>query len=70
MLQTVKRCLTYTDAMRVQMFLGSRGVEAFIPDEITSQLAPAEFMHMAGIRVQTRTEDAQRAIDELKDFDA
>jgi hypothetical protein len=69
MFHTVKRCLSYGDAIRVKMFLESREVEAFIPDEITSMLAPAEFFHMPGVRVQVRAEDAENATAQLKDFD-
>lgn len=70
MFQTVRRCFSHNDAFRVKLFLESRGIEAFIPDEITSQLAPMVFVHGPGIRVQVKTEDLQTATEEIKDFQA
>lgn len=70
MFHTVKRCFTPAEAMQVRMFLESRGIEVYIPDEITSMLAPMEFVHGPGIRVQVLEESAEAALAEMKDYDS
>jgi hypothetical protein len=49
------------EAELLKLKLASFGIDAFIPDELTSGVAPHIFATKSGVRVQVAPEDACRA---------
>jgi hypothetical protein len=67
-MQTIRRCGSIQEALRVRLFLDSVGIESFIPDEVSSMIAPNEFFNAPGVRVQVKPEDLNEASAALAEF--
>ena len=50
----------------LKLLLGSAGIEAFIPDEISAGLTPYLFMGRVGIRLQVADECEEEALQIIK----
>ena len=61
-LKTITNLGSIHKAQRLQLLLGSIGIEAFIPDELTAGIAPHLFMTRTGVRVQVEEEDEAEAM--------
>ncbi len=69
-MKTVANLGTIQAAQNLKLYLGSFGIEAFIPDEVSAGVAPHLFMSRTGIRVQVVEKDeelARKIIEEDKD---
>ena len=66
-MKTVANLGTIQEAQRLKMLLGSAGIEAFIPDEISASLTPYLFMGKTGVRLQVvddaEEEEARKIIE-------
>jgi hypothetical protein len=64
---TVQICSYLPDAQVVQSHLRGSGIEAFLPDELTVQNDWLWTNAIGGIRVQVYDQDAQRALELLRE---
>jgi hypothetical protein len=64
---TVQICAYLPDAQVVQSHLRGSGIEAFLPDELTVQNDWLWTNAIGGIRVQVYDQDAQRALELLRE---
>lgn len=69
-MKDVANVMTIQEAQNIKMQLGSCGIEAFIPDEVSAVVAPHHFMTPTGVRVQVADEDEEAALEVLKEFEA
>lgn len=60
-MKTVANLGSIQDAQNLKLKLGSAGIEAFIPDEISAGVAPHLFMTRTGIRLQVEEKDEEEA---------
>ena len=61
-LKTVANLTTIQQAQSLKLLLGSTGIDAFIPDEISAGLMPHIFLGQAGgVRLQVAEEDEEEA---------
>jgi hypothetical protein len=58
---TVVHCSSVSEAMLKKSLLEGSGIHAWVPDELTSQLAPHFLFAGSGVRVQVEDEDADQA---------
>lgn len=58
---TVANLGTIQQAQSLKLLLGSAGIEAFIPDEISAGMTPYLFMGKTGVRLQVTEEDEEEA---------
>lgn len=56
-MKTVANFASLQEAQALKLTLGSAGIEAFIPDEVTAGVMPHHFMNRSGVRVQVAEED-------------
>jgi len=71
-MKTIARVMSLDLAQTMKMNLGARGIEAFIPDEVSATVDPFISMAKQGIRLQVPEVDSERALQilqELKDAD-
>jgi len=61
-LKTIANLGTIQKAQSLKLLLGSIGIEAFIPDEISAGLTPYLFLTKIGVRVQVAEEDEAEAM--------
>jgi len=76
-MKTVANLGSIYAAQALKLKLGSAGIEAFIPDEMSADLAPPHFMSPSGIRLQVAEADEVEArkiiengFDQIDDIDA
>ena len=55
------------EAQQIASMLRANGVETFIPDDVTSNIAPYHLVHTGGINVQVDDDDAEKARALIKD---
>ena len=60
-MKTVANLGSIQVAQNLKMKLGSVGIEAFIPDEMSASVAPHLFMDRSGIRLQVAETDEDLA---------
>ncbi len=60
-MKTVANLGTIQKAQSLKLLLGSAGIDAFIPDEISAGLTPYLFLTKTGIRLQVADEDEDEA---------
>jgi hypothetical protein len=60
-MKTVANLGSIQEAQRLKLLLGSFGIEAFIPDEISAGMAPYLFMGRVGVRLQVPDDDEDEA---------
>lgn len=60
-METILNLASLQTAQLLKMKLGSEGIEAFIPDEVSAGLEPHVFLTRTGIRLQVKTEDVVAA---------
>ncbi len=65
---TVHTSDTLPDAQVVQSFLEGSGIKSFLPDEYTAQNNWLWTNAIGGIRIQVLDQDAERAVEVLKDM--
>ena len=65
----VANVMTIQEAQNIKMQLGSCGIEAFIPDEVSAVLTPHHFMTPTGVRVQVADEDEEAAREVLAELE-
>lgn len=61
-LKTIANLGTIQEAQSLKLLLGSAGIEAFIPDEISAGLTPYLFMSKTGVRLQVAGEYEEEAL--------
>lgn len=61
-LKTIANLGSIQKAQSLKLLLGSIGIDAFIPDELTAGIAPHLFMTRTGVRVQVEEEDETEAM--------
>ena len=66
-MKTVANLGTIQAAQAMKMKLGSAGIEAFIPDELSAGLAPHLFMSQTGVRLQVAETDEDQARKIIED---
>ena len=66
-MKTIANFGTIQAAQDLKLKLGSAGIEAFIPDEISAGVAPHLFMSKSGIRLQVAEEDEELAKKIIED---
>ncbi len=66
-LKTIANLGTIQKAESLKLLLGSIGIEAFIPDEISAGLTPYLFMQKTGVRVQVLEEDEEEAMQLMEE---
>ena len=49
------------EAQQIASMLRANGIETFIPDDVTSNIAPYHLVHTGGINVQVGDADAEKA---------
>ena len=54
------------EAQQVASMLRANGIETFIPDDVTSNIAPYHLVHTGGIKIQVSEADVDRARDLIK----
>jgi Putative prokaryotic signal transducing protein len=64
---TIQTCSTLPEAQVVQSHLRGSGINAFLPDEMTVQNNWMWTNAIGGVRVQVPEEDAERAMDILRE---
>jgi Putative prokaryotic signal transducing protein len=65
---TVARYGDVNEALQLKMALEARGIEAFVPDELTATNAPYRFLtDPSGVRVQVAEEDVETARQVISD---
>ena len=65
-METIANLASLQVAQLLKMKLGSEGIEAFIPDEVSAGLEPHIFLTRTGIRLQVKAkdlEDAKKIVD-------
>ena len=65
---TIANALDVTEAYLIKSRLDAEGIEAFIPDENTSQIQPLWNNVIGGVRIQVSDEDVEDAKLVLKDY--
>lgn len=55
------------EAQQIASMLRANGIETFIPDDVTSNIAPYHLVHTGGINVQVGEADAEKARALIKD---
>lgn len=65
-MKTIAHLGSIQEAQEVKLFLGSAGIDAFIPDELSAGIAPHLFMTPTGIRVQVNEADEAEALQIIK----
>ncbi len=68
-MKTVANLGSIQEAQRLKFLLGSFGIEAFIPDEISAGLTPFTFMGRVGVRLQVSDDDEEEARRILEEQD-
>ena len=58
---TVTHCSSVSEAMVKKSLLEGSGIRAWVPDELTSQVAPPYLFAGSGVRLQVEDEDAEEA---------
>ena len=58
---TITHCSSVSEAMLTKSLLEGSGIRAWVPDEMTAQLAPQLLFAGSGVRVQVEDEDAEKA---------
>ena len=58
---TVANLGSIQQAQSLKLLLGSAGIEAFIPDEISAGMTPYLFMGKSGVRLQVFEADEEEA---------
>ena len=58
---TIVHCSSVSEAMLKKSLLEGSGIQAWVPDELTSQVAPYALFAGSGVRVQVEDEDVDRA---------
>lgn len=58
---TIVQCSSVSEAMLKKSLLEGSGIRAWVPDEMTSQLAPHYLFAGSGVRVQVEDEDVDEA---------
>lgn len=66
-MKTVANLGSIQAAQDLKLKLGSAGIEAFIPDEISAGVAPHLFMTRTGIRLQVAETDEDEAKKIIED---
>lgn len=66
-MKTIARFGSLEQAQLIKLKLESRGIEAFIPDDISATLTPHFFMTKSGVRVQVDEKDEEEARQILAD---
>ena len=69
-MKTVAQFNSLEEALILKLELGSCGIDAFIPDEMSAGVAPNIFLTKAGIRVQVADEDEEDARQVIEDLEA
>ena len=59
---TVLHCSSVSEAMMKKSLLEGSGIRAWVPDELTSQVAPPYLFAGSGVRLQVEDEDAEEAL--------
>lgn len=60
-METIANLASLQVAQLLKMKLGSEGIEAFIPDEVSAGLEPHIFLTRTGIRLQVKAKDLEAA---------
>lgn len=60
-METIANLASLQIAQLLKMKLGSEGIEAFIPDEVSAGLEPHVFLTRTGIRLQVKAGDVEAA---------
>ncbi|MEM8956081.1 MAG: DUF2007 domain-containing protein [Verrucomicrobiota bacterium] len=60
-MKTIAQFGSLDEAQALKLKLGSVGIEAFIPDEMSAGIAPHLFINRVGIRVQVAEKDEAEA---------
>ena len=58
---TVVHCSSVSEAMVKKSLLEGSGIRAWVPDELTSQVAPPYLFAGSGVRLQVEDEDVEEA---------
>jgi hypothetical protein len=58
---TVVHCSSISDALLKKSLLEGSGIRAWVPDELTSQIAPPYVFAGSGVRLQVEDEDVEEA---------
>jgi len=58
---TIDHCSSVSEAMLKKSLLEGSGIRAWVPDELTSQVAPPYLFAGSGVRLQVEDEDADEA---------
>ena len=66
-MKTIANFSSLQEAQNLKLHLGSAGIEAFIPDEVSAGVAPHLFMTATGIRVQVSDDDEAEAMRIIED---
>ena len=66
-MKTVANLGSIYAAQALKLKLGSAGIEAFIPDEMSAGLAPHHFMNPSGVRLQVADADEEQARKIIED---
>ena len=56
------------EAQQIASMLRANGIETFIPDDVTSNIAPYHLVHTGGINVQVGDGDAAKARELIKNI--
>ena len=65
-MKTVANLITLQEAQNLKLLLGSAGIDAFIPDEMSAGVAPHLFLSKTGIRLQVHESDVEIATELIR----